>query len=396
MAATEVYTILPGSSRGSRAGLRTPSLGSVKGSGDVRLGEDVLAPKFSEHLQSYITHSNTGPQDQRKALDLLTSLQLAEEAKEAENPLRPRTAMPALGRPKLEKILNPYFTTYEREYYMKMAPDTDAERPMTSRAFASTYELGGPIGATTYDEEFYKKPNKRTEPVRSGTASGARRNNPHPPESFMVWKFPKRSITEGDYSEWATPLSDTIMEQVMRNKFRSTYQEDFLGIPQGFQMKNAFDVSKDWKSQVPFTLDSSTRYSYQQPNQQPELQGNTSRYGCNRNKLVPASGAVPTCSERMMHLKTRTTYDREYNEKAQPRPLRDLNKSLGANAIQGYMATHRLGSKEREILSGMVADLQNLPRPPSNASSRKSRVPMDTMDMYATGPTWVSTWVGPT
>lgn len=51
---------------------------------------------------------------------------------------------------------------------------------MTSNAFRNPYNLSDPIGASHYDEQYYQKAVKREEPIRTGTSSGNRRNNPHP------------------------------------------------------------------------------------------------------------------------------------------------------------------------------------------------------------------------
>ena len=47
---------------------------------------------------------------------------------------------------------------------------------------------------------------------------------------------------------------------------------------------------EDWKGRVPYTLDSSTRYSFQKPDQTQELKGQTTRYGSNKQKHVSALG----------------------------------------------------------------------------------------------------------
>lgn len=41
----------------------------------------------------------------------------------------------------------------------------------------------------------------------------------------------------------------------------------------------------------PYTLDSTTRYTYQTPAVKSELAGNLTRFGCNKNKYKPAVGA---------------------------------------------------------------------------------------------------------
>ena len=63
-------------------------------------------------------------------------------------------------------------------------------------------------------------------------------------------------------------------------------------LPTGFQVKSAFgDLPPDWKDRVPYTLDSQQRFSYRTPKQQREHLLTVNRYGCNRNKRIPAAGA---------------------------------------------------------------------------------------------------------
>ena len=49
----------------------------------------------------------------------------------------------------------------------------------------------------------------------------------------MVWKLPHKIIGEYPYSEWSTELTDEMMDSVCRGQLMSTYQQDYLGIPQG-------------------------------------------------------------------------------------------------------------------------------------------------------------------
>ena len=62
----------------------------------------------------------------------------------------------------------------------------------------------------------------------------------------------------------------------------------------GYQMKSAFEGGlqglPDWRSNVPYSLDSYQRHIYRKPEQQAELRGNITRYASNRTKAVPACG----------------------------------------------------------------------------------------------------------
>ena len=52
-------------------------------------------------------------------------------------------------------------------------------------------------------------------------------------QTFMVWRLPHRGLAEQTGSEWAEPLTDEKMDWVCRGQLASTYQKDYLGIPQG-------------------------------------------------------------------------------------------------------------------------------------------------------------------
>lgn len=51
----------------------------------------------------------------------------------------------------------------------------------------------------------------------------------------------------------------------------------------GYMPAEFANVASDWRSNVPYTLDSNQRISYQQPNQAPTLSNNTDRFGHSAN-----------------------------------------------------------------------------------------------------------------
>ena len=55
-------------------------------------------------------------------------------------------------------------------------------------------------------------------------------------------------------------------------------------------MKLAYGDLKDARNDVPYTLNTSTRRTFQTPQVKPELQGNTQRYGCNKQKNMSVNG----------------------------------------------------------------------------------------------------------
>ena len=54
-------------------------------------------------------------------------------------------------------------------------------------------------------------------------------------------------------------------------------------------LKNFYPTMKSDKPL--YTLDSTKRFDYQQPQRHGSLKNNTSRYGCNARRQVPARGA---------------------------------------------------------------------------------------------------------
>jgi len=320
---------------------------------DNRVGDYNVGGGYKNHLEAY--YGKASPEDKARCLELLTSLEIGAAAKSqglgitkprrpssSRNPItgrkiesRSKTAMAAIDFERQSKP--PYSTTYGREFAALPGKSAIADPPLDTRAsYQASYELSGPVGVSQYESEFYQKLKRKTTPIRTGSASGNRRNNPHPLESFLNWKLPPKPHAERYGSEWAGELTDEILDAVCRGKIRSTYQQDFLGVPQGFQPTAPVKLPVDWKSKVGYSLDSSMRRCYQRPSQQYELKGNTSRYGCNKFKAVPAHGVVPTVSSRQMHLKNRTSYDMDYEGERSGRlhEARDLGRSHAMGALR--------------------------------------------------------------
>lgn len=250
---------------------------------------------------------------------------------------RPKSAMADLGK---RRVKDPYLTTHDSEY-PGYPEDKYAEaiRPRTSNGFKGTYELADPIGTTTGQEEFGWKSAKVTEPIRSGTSSGNRRNNPHPHESFMVWRLAKN----GAPGMVAAPakhlgyrkLDNDMMDQVLKDQLKSTYQNDYLGIPQGYQVAEAIDAPEDWRKSIPRPTVTTFRKTHSVPRQEKELVGNTTRYGCNKNKNDASLGVVPTVTKdhviNQTMIKSKTSYENEFGN---PASLSDLNKLLNERTNQ--------------------------------------------------------------
>nr|KAG5707764.1 hypothetical protein BaRGS_015924 [Batillaria attramentaria] len=303
---------------------------------ETALGDEVVTEGFAKELEHYYDKAES-PSDQNKCMQLLSSLRFGGDTRKNDVALlRPKTAMAALGIPDIRHVTRPYETTYKREYVPLPDPDIRAVRPMTSQGFAEPDTIPQAQRNTTYDEEFHKKHQRPASPYRSGTASGNRNNKPHPPKSFMVWKFPSKTHPFQHPTPWSEELTNEKLNQVTKRQYRSTYQNDYLGIPQGFQVKSAFNLPPDWKERVPYTLHSFQRSTYRTPQQQPELVVPTNRYGANRNKHLASSGVIPTANLRAVGIKTRTTYDRHYNDLAPAvaQQAYDVTRRLGADMIR--------------------------------------------------------------
>lgn len=354
---------------------------------ETRIGDELVVPGLQKDLQAFYEKTDSEA-DRAKALQLLASLQFGPESDPP--PPRPATAFPAYGRKDNFYTMDPYQTSYTRDYPIKEPKETTAHRPSSSQGFTASHPLEGPIGDTHYTEEFFEKPNRPATPIRSGTASGSRSNKPHPLESFLVWRFPSKAKPEQESSPWSEQVTDEMINQVHKRLCQSTYQSDYLGIPQGFQVKRAFTLPPDWKANVPYTLDSVARYSYQKPNPQEELQVPITRYGSNRKKPVAATGTIPTASSRFYHIKGRTTYDRHYNDNAENvvQQVREVGHKLEQEALQKYM--EKAEGQEKETANRLLNAYQRgdglSPRPPARMSARSEVPPVSTPSSFKSRP----------
>jgi len=112
-------------------------------------------------------------------------------------------------------------------------------------------------------------------------------------------------------------LDNDMMNQILKDQLKSTYQNDYLGIPQGYQVKGAIDAPQDWRQSIPRPVVTTFRHTYSGvPHEEKQLIGNTTRYGCNRNKNIAAHGAVPTVTKshvtNQTMIKSKTSYENEF------------------------------------------------------------------------------------
>lgn len=289
----------------------------------TQLNGDILKPQFVEQL-TYL-------RDKSKSLDekgkcdrltacLLISSKLGSSMKPSrppdKTPQRPKTAMAALG----GNLWDPYETSMNRDYPQKVFPSTTAVRPKTSKSYRNPYYLCDPIGISMYSDEFGWKPYSKTEPIRAATSSGARNNRPHPDKTFAAWRLPhqEKKISEDSRSAWIKPPSIAEVQRVMTSQYLSTYKGDYLGIPQGYQMKYAIDAPPDWRKEVPKPLATESRFHYQVQPRAPELDDVTHKYGCYSTKHLTAKGVIPAVT--YAHIRNQqnrtqlTTYQRHFGK----------------------------------------------------------------------------------
>lgn len=174
---------------------------------------------------------------------------------------------------------------------------------------------------TTAATNFGWKTCCQTEPIRSGTASGNRRNNPHPHESFMNWKLNKNKVIADTKN--LEIKDEPTLNKILRDQLTSTYENDYLDNKDDIRRirkeaeKELYDwkhpdmVCKEkienekmrWDDQVEKDFDnkqylSSNTVTFRQPVHHRHLDDNTTRYGCNKNKMNAAVGAVPTVVQK--------------------------------------------------------------------------------------------------
>lgn len=222
-----------------------------------------------------------------------------------------------------DKKFGHYKTTHERDFPgYQSGLYADAHRPAENGTEKSIRPPAKSTWTTTAEANFGWKACEKTEPIRSGTASGNRRNNPHPHESFMNWKLNKNKVIADTKN--LEIKDEPTLKKILRDQLTSTYENDYLDNTDDitkirkeaeqelYEWRHPVVVDKEdvrqktsekskvkWDAQV--TRDfgtkqylSSNTVTYRQPVHHRHLDDNTTRYGCNKNKMNAAVGAVPT------------------------------------------------------------------------------------------------------
>nr|XP_046244603.1 testis-expressed protein 26-like isoform X2 [Scatophagus argus] len=281
---------------------------------------------------------------------------------------------------------DPYETSNRRQFIYR--PVSAAENLMcpTSSSFTDSYSQSRPFGSTVYSKDFCWKPACKPEYIRTGTASGQRRNNPHPSQSFLMWRLPRNVAQNSEYvdSPWKCPPSEGEIRKALTAQYRSTYRCDFMSMPQGYDHSNSAErrlAPKHSRCGVPVSTDTEMRDNYRPPKQKPELL----HYSYNTDPKVVCRGIVPTVVQR--HIRTRqkksdlTSYDRFCGK-------RDtcVLKSLLPQELQQLCRI--LPEEEKETVKTVLSKHAH----PNNVE-KVNKLPEVVLNSCS--PEWTSSWPGP-
>ncbi|XP_021418912.2 testis-expressed protein 26 isoform X1 [Oncorhynchus mykiss] len=285
---------------------------------------------------------------------------------------------------------DPYETSQKRDFIYRPSSSTPVLPPTKTRAHRNSYALACPVGATVYNEDFCWKPAAKPDSIRTGSASGNRRNNPHPSQSFMVWRLPKgqKQSSVGGWSPWKSPPSEEEIRNALTAQYRSTYRTDYLGMPQGLQLIPPILTPLNHKRQVPHCTHTEMRHNYRQPRERSELRGNMSRYGCNALHGVAPRGIVPTVVHGHIHNQENssqlTTYDRHFG--GITTDVSAVLRSLQPQELQQFC--RHLPNKDKEVVQTFLHRV-----PPTSQVKRGTKSPVLPPALYRSE--WMSGWPGP-
>ncbi|MCJ8740335.1 hypothetical protein PDJAM_G00057720 [Pangasius djambal] len=270
---------------------------------------------------------------------------------------------------------DPYETSQKRDFVSRPSSPSPVLRPATSRTYRNP-AMADPIGVTAYSEDFCWKPPSKPECIRTGTASGNRRNNPHPSQGFMVWRLPSGlKLCEN-------PPPEDEVKNALSAQYTSTYRTDFLGIPQGIMMNRRVLDPVQSISKVPQCIQTEMRYNYRKPVQRPEFQGNISHREAPKG-IVPTVVAKHITNQESM--KPLTTYDRHFGGKSTD--FASVLSSLQPEELQNFYK--HLPEKKKMVVQSFS---QKNPSPPGQGKKLMEPVaftqPPAVLDR-------VSVWPGP-
>ncbi|XP_067307781.1 testis-expressed protein 26-like isoform X2 [Pseudorasbora parva] len=215
-----------------------------------------------------------------------------------------------------------YETSHKRDFIYRpiSSNPTQIWSKTSGKVYRNAHSLDEPVGATAYSEDFCWKPLSKTACIRSATASGNRRNNPHPNQAFMVWRRTADQVKHIDgSSSLQLPLTEKEIQKALSAQYRSTYRTDFIGLPQGIMKNHATFAPFNLSHAGHYYTQTEMRHNYRPPKSTHELLGNNTRYGCNKLHGIAARGIVPTLIQSHINnpenSKLQTTYNKHFGSR---------------------------------------------------------------------------------
>ncbi|KAK2846748.1 hypothetical protein Q5P01_009747 [Channa striata] len=273
-----------------------------------------------------------------------------------------------------------------RHFVHQPNPATEILLCPTSTSFIDSKSR--PFGSTVYNKDFRWKPACRPECIRTGSASGNRRNNPHPSQAFMMWRLPRDATRSPEYVTFPRkcPPSEEEIRKALTAQYHSTYRCDFMGRPQGPDHMNNAERRLDAlhsRRHMSVCTDTEMRDNYRQPQERPELLGKLCHH---TEPSVACHGIVPTVVQR--HIRTQqkrsdvTTYDRFCGRKVSD--VTHVIKSLLPQELQQLYKI--LPEEDRKTVQQI---LNKGSRP--NSGHKGNKLPA----VNSCSPEWISGWTGP-
>ncbi|XP_072249170.1 testis-expressed protein 26 [Leuresthes tenuis] len=286
---------------------------------------------------------------------------------------------------------DPYETSHRKQFVYQ--PNSAPEillRP-TSTAFIDSYSKSGYIGSTEYNKEFCWKPVSKPECICTGTASGQRRNNPHPSQAFMVWRVPRDATPSYEYVAFPSkcPPAEGEIHKAIKAQYCSTYTRDFMGVHQGHDdIKKAHGQLTPVQSrhcmQVPLPTETKMIVNYREPKQKPQLLAHFLQYS-KRDPHVACCGIVPTVVQRHINTQQRglnlTTYD-QFCEKR----VSNVKNSLLSQDLQKL---HESLPEEEKMAVKTTLNRDSCPK----NGEKVNKLPAVVQN--SSSPVWTSSWPGP-
>uniref|UniRef100_A0ABM5FWS1 Testis-expressed protein 26 isoform X1 n=1 Tax=Pogona vitticeps TaxID=103695 RepID=A0ABM5FWS1_9SAUR len=285
-------------------------------------------------------------------------------------PRSARTTAPPPSPPAVGKIKwDPYETTMKHDFVFIPATDPEADCARAGKGYVIPFQVDEPTAKNIYKDEYCWKPYSKAEPIRSGSASGIRRNNPQPGERFLIWQMPREEtlLPTDSLAPWTKTVTKQEIDEVLKKQYKTAYARDYLGVQPG-ESRDGVVAAPDWKTLVPRPPDTEFRRHYQPQVYDPDLRDFTWKYGCNAKRHIPVKGTVPsvTLAQIWNHERTKqmSTYQRDFGKDYQE--IISVLNCLDPDEIKAYV--DKSPQPEKEILQNFLEKVywkKTLQRPPS-------------------------------